>query len=417
MMNRNGVILGMLSLFLTMAFPIQAQDTTLSIIWRASDACTALDTLTDEYPSATISVNCVPETQWFDAIFIDFAAGIGADLVIMDTQFLGTATSRNYLTDLTTWAQSTLPLTDYDPALLTIHTTADGQLVALPLLPDVRMLAYRADIYQQAGLLPPTTWTGLLNQAQSLQTSDRIDYGYATSWSRQSDYVVSSWNHILWSFEGALWDQASYTADGVVNSDQAQQALTLANSLWQTAPPNAITYTPDDVIAAICTGTTAIVEIWATDANQITNPNTCDQSDNITFARVPAETAHFTSYGGDAIAIRASSQKQAESLAFLAWIQSDFVQERWILVGGFSGRTSINQATQDLAPYLPIFAESLPLVRDYWQLPEFQILRNIQQQYINLATSNQLDPIEALDTIAIEHQRIFDANYPITTQP
>ena len=46
-------------------------------------------------------VSCVPIDQWHDQIFADFAAKGGADLPILDSQFMGEAVKGNHLVDLT----------------------------------------------------------------------------------------------------------------------------------------------------------------------------------------------------------------------------------------------------------------------------------------------------------------------------
>ena len=63
---------------LVAVMPASAQDTELSIVWFAWPPCDLLDTITDDYEAATVNVTCVPIGQWYDQIFLDFAAGGGA---------------------------------------------------------------------------------------------------------------------------------------------------------------------------------------------------------------------------------------------------------------------------------------------------------------------------------------------------
>jgi hypothetical protein len=72
--------------------PASAQDKpNLSIVWFAWPPCDLLTNLVSTYPDANVTVSCVPIGQWHDQIFADFAAQGGADLPILDSQFMGEA--------------------------------------------------------------------------------------------------------------------------------------------------------------------------------------------------------------------------------------------------------------------------------------------------------------------------------------
>ena len=146
-MQRTVIILGFILIFAS-SFSVIAQDNTLNITWVESDECTLFNLLTNDYTQATINVRCVASTQWFDAIFIDIAGQSGADLFVMDTQFFGASTERNALLDLTDWYATNFDNGLIPSRVLDIHRTDESELVAMPLQADVRLLAYRADLYQ-----------------------------------------------------------------------------------------------------------------------------------------------------------------------------------------------------------------------------------------------------------------------------
>jgi multiple sugar transport system substrate-binding protein len=415
MLRKVSLLSVLMALLLTLA-PASAQDTELSIIWFAWPPCDLLDTITDDYPDATVTVTCVPIDQWFDQIFLDFAAGGGADLPILDSQFMGAAVAGGHVVELTEWMNENLPMDDYVPAALSAYAevpVGSGQLYSVPTMTDTRMLVYRKDVFEAAGFEPPTTWTELLEQAQAFKEGDLIENGYASHWNPGGDLVATTWNHILWSFGGELWDPATYQVEGILNTDVGVQAVEFAAELVKTAPDGAGAFNFDDVVAAMCNGSTAMVEIWYGFGGAFTNPESCAQAENIGFAVVPGETAHYISLGGMGISLSAYSENPEAALALIAWLQSDEVQLRWAREGGFPGRISILQSEDFLnaAPYTPAFAEAFLLVKDFWNLPEYQELLGIQQEYLNLAITGQMDAREALDTIAEEQQAILDENY------
>ncbi len=396
--------------------PATAQDTELSIIWFAWPPCDLLDTITDDYEDATVTVTCVPIGQWYDQIFLDFSAGGGADLPILDSQFMGAGVSGGHLVDLTDWMNETLPVDDYVPAALAAYgevPAGSGQFYSVPMMTDTRMLVYRTDVFEEAGFEAPTSWAELLEQAQALKDGDLIENGFATHWSPDGDLVATTWNHILWSFGGELWDSETYQVEGVLNSDAGVAAIDFASELWATAPDGAGSFGFDEVVGAMCNGTTAMVEIWYGFGGAFTSTDSCAEADNIGFAVIPGAEEHFISLGGMGISLSAYSENQEAGLALIEWLQSDDVQLRWAAEGGFPGRISILESDEFLnsAAYAPSFAEAFQYVKDFWNLPEYQEMLGIQQEYINLAITGQMDAAEALDLIAEEHQEILDDAY------
>lgn len=411
------VVLAVLVMFVIALIPAQAQeDTELSIIWFAWPPCDLLDTITDDYPDATVTVTCVPLAQWFDQIFLDFASGGGADLPILDSQFMGAAVEGDHIIELTEWMQENLPFDDYVPAALSAYgevPIGSGDYYSAPIMTDTRMLVYRTDAFEEASFETPESWSELLEQAQFFKESDIIENGFASHWSPDGDLVATAWNHVLWSFGGELWDPAEYQVEGVINSEAGIEAINFANQLWQTAPDGAGSFGFDEVVGAMCNGTTAMVEIWYGFGGAFVDPDSCAQAENIGFAVIPGEVEHFISLGGMGISVSAYSENQEAALDLIAWLQSDEVQLRWAREGGFPGRVSILESDDflDAAPYNPSFSEAFQLVKDFWNLPEYQEMLGIQQEYLNLAITGQMDPQEALDEIAMEHQEILDENY------
>lgn len=396
--------------------PVAAQETELSMIWFAWPPCDLLAAITADYPDAEVTVTCVPIGQWFDQIFLDFASESGADLPILDSQFMGAAVAGDHLVDLTEWMAENLAIDDYVPAALTAYgevPIGSGELYAAPLMTDTRMLVYRTDLFEDASFEPPATWSELLEQAQYFKDSDAVDYGYASHWSPDGDLVATTWNHILWSFGGELWDPETYQIEGILNDDFGVEAVDFARQLWETAPEGAGSFGFDETVSAMCNGSTAMIEIWYGFGGAFTSTDSCEYADRIGFAVVPGEEEHFISLGGMGVSVSKYTEDLDASLALLAWLQSDEVQLRWAAEGGFPARISVleSEEFQNAAPYTPSFAEAYLLVKDFWNLPEYNEMLGIQQEYLNLAITGQMDAQEALDIIAQEQQAIIDENY------
>lgn len=410
--------------------PAGAQDKpNLSIIWFAWPPCDLLTELVKDYPDANVTVTCVPIGEWRNQIFADFAAQGGADLPILDSQFMGEAVQGGFIADLTNFIQTDLPFDDFNQTALSYYAevpVGSGVFYSVPVITDTRMFVYRQDLFESADvqaayteatgaeLKVPESWSELLQIAQFFKETDFIDNGFATHWINDGDLVQTAWNHVLWSFGGELWDSSTYTVEGVLNNEIGVQAIEFANQIFQTAPEGAAAFGFTEVVDAICSGSTAMVEIWYGFGGAFTDPATCAQAENIGFGVVPGEVEHFISLGGQGISVSNFSPNQEAALAFIAWFQSDETQIKWVQGGGFPGRNSILASEEFLnaAPYNPSFAEAFQYVKDFWNLPEYAAMLSVQGEYLNLAISGQIDAQEALDEIAAEHQEILDEAYP-----
>ena len=390
--------------------------------------------LVKSYPNATVDVRCVPIAQWHDQIFTDFAAKGGADLVILDSQFIGEAVVGGHILDLTDWAKSNLNLSDFVPAALTAYgeyPPGSGKIVGLPAITDTHMLIYRKDLYNDPtvqadykaatgmDLKVPTTWDELLKQAQFFKNSNGkygVKNGYSAIWIGKGGYdeVATQVNQILWSFGGELWDPKTYKVEGVLNSDTNAKALAFAAELFKTSPDGAGNFSFNEMIGAMCDGSTAIGNVWFAFGATFIDKTACKEADNLGFGVVPGETKHVLSLGGQGLHISSYSKNPDAAKDFIKWFESPEVQLEWAKLGGQPGRkdTLASETYLNATPYNKYFAESYPLTKDFWNLPEYAQMLPITQEYYNLAVTGQMDPKQALDEIASEQQAILDKAYP-----
>ena len=392
----------------------------LTVIWFAWQPCEALGELSSRYEGAKVTVNCVPIAEWYNTTFTDFAAKGGADLTVMDSQWIGEAVTGGHVLDLTGFMAENVEVEDYVPAALSAYgeyPPGSQKYYGVALEGDTQMLVYRKDLFEQAGFEPPKTWSELLEQAKFFKESDLIENGYATYWCGTVacyDQVATVWNQMAWSFGGDLWDPATYKIEGIINSPENVEALTFAQELFKTGPEGAANFSFDETVGAICSGSIAMTTIWFGFGPAFLDPQSCTQAENLAFGIVPGEKEHFISLGGMGISVSAYTKNPEAALGYVAWLQSKDTQLEWARLGGFSARKSVLASDDFLnaTPYNPAFAESYLLVKDFWNIPEYAALLEPQMKYLNLAISGQMEAQEALDEIAIEQQEIIDEAYP-----
>jgi multiple sugar transport system substrate-binding protein len=405
----------------------------LTAVWFGP-ACEVLRELlvATPFPDARVTVNCVAFGEWHDTLFDGFEAGAGADLPILDSQFIGEAVAGGHLVELTDWLPGNVDVADYDPTALAAYgeyPPGSGRSYGVPLLADAMMLVYRQDLFADTEvraafraatgreLAVPATWTELLEVARFFNDSRWATDGFATHWCTEPacyDAGQTAWNEIAWSFGGQLWDPATYRVEGVLDGARNEAALALARALVGTGAPDASGYGFEETVRDLCTGNAALGAIWFSFGPRFTDASACPRAASLGFAVPPGEAEHVVSLGGQGLHVSAYSPHREQALAFVRWLSSAEMQAAWARAGGLSARRSVldSAAFQAAQPYHAPFAEAYGLVRDFWNLPEYFQLLAVQGRELGAALAGDKAPAAALSAMAAAQQAILDAAYP-----
>src|SRR3954469_17409710 len=92
---------------------------TLTFLWFEWPPAQALEELGKEYtktrPNVTVKVNTVPNAQWHDANFTQFAAHkTNFDMPILDSQNIGEAVTNGSILDISDWVKKNIDTSQYD---------------------------------------------------------------------------------------------------------------------------------------------------------------------------------------------------------------------------------------------------------------------------------------------------------------
>jgi multiple sugar transport system substrate-binding protein len=142
----------------------------------------------------------------------------------------------------------------------------------------------------------------------------------------------------------------------------------------------------------------------------LTNPKTNKYADKTGFFPAPAgPKGHFISIGGQGMSLSAYSKHQDEAKRFMKWFAQEDTQRKWSKLGGFTTNKKILQSDEfrRATPFNAAFADTLPYVRDFWAVPEYDQLLQSCQTHWNAAAVGSEKPKEAMDAVAREHTEIF----------
>ncbi len=284
----------------------------------------------------------------------------------------------------------------------------EGKHWAYPLAGYANVLNYRKDLFEEAGIAPPTTQEELLAAAQQLTEGDQ--YGIALLGAKGSA-VAQDYMSFLQQHGGAVLD-----ADGNVklNTPINVETLKFFGELFKYAPPGSTDYWWDQRETAFRNGTVAMMEGWSIARAGYENPEMSSIVGNVDVTAAPVSAGMEPKYGfgGWGIGINASSDatKQEAAWEFIKWITSEEIQKEWIKHDGAPIRRSTLEDPElnTLYPWFPLLLTSFEKGDgDYRpRIPQYSIIEDALGTYVNAFLVGQETAEDALN----KAQEQIDAN-------
>src|SRR3954449_2201354 len=408
------------------------QPLTLTFLWFEWPPAHALEELGKEYtktrPNVTVKVNTVPNPQWHDAIFTQFAARkTNFDIPVLDSQNIGEAVTNGSILDLTDFVKENIDTSQYNPYLLAAYgqypqnTTGkaepDAKTYGLPLLGDTWQMVWRKDLM---GDTPPATWEDMIAAAKKCQQDNPGMSGLAFHQAGTGDAAAVTYNVMNALYGGQLWDAKDRKIEGVINDAAGKKAMdVLVNQMVPLTPKGSSNWFIDEVNAAISQGKVCVGFQWIAAMGGLLDPKSSKLGktkeeilQKLDFAPLPKQDTDKVPLGGMGLHISRyiPKAKQAEALNFIKWFQTPEAQKKWAQLGGVPARNDVLKSPEflDAQPYNKVFTESVPRLKDFWNLPEYAKLLNVHSTQVNAAISGTQKPDPALDKLATEEQQILD---------
>src|SRR5436190_2542263 len=405
---------------------------TLTFLWFEWPPAHALEALGKEYtkirPNVTVKVNTVPNAQWHDAIFTQFAAHkTNFDLPVLDSQNIGEAVTNGSILDITDFVKKNIDTSQYDPYFLAAYgqypqaqtgeANPDAKTYGLPLLGDTWAMIWRKDLM---GDKPPATWDDMIAAAKSCQQKHPGMSGLAFHQAGSGDAAAVTYNVVNALYGGELWNPGDRKINGVINDAAGKKAMNvLVNDMVPLTPKGSSNWFIDEVNAAISQGKVCVGFQWIAAMGGLLDPKSSKLGKTkgqilkkLAFAPLPKEDTDKVPLGGMGLHVSRyiPKDKQAEALNFIKWFQTPEAQKKWAELGGVPARNDVLKSPEFLnaTPYNKVFTESVPRLKDFWNLPEYAKLLNVHSTQVNAAISGTQKPDPALDKLASEEQQILD---------
>ncbi len=414
--------------------------TELNILWAEWAPAAALQTLADWYAQETGIVVNVIQTPWSafpETFFAEMEKqGEAYDMVVGESMWLGLGATAGYYVELTDALTSEGIADSLVPAALARfaeYPGGSGQLWAYPLSGNLLGYAYRRDLFEdpkKMASFEKKHGYPLAVPEDFQQLRDAVEFftdpmegvmgiGLFTAMDQISltpGIITAGWQSVLFSF-GADWHDANNTIIGVVNTPEAAAAAQYYQDLYKCC--SALGAADADYSAILRTyskGQIAMAMMYFGFASLFSDPATNPYADVTGFFVNPrgADGQRYAVLGGQGVSIISftSPERQTASLDFVRWLAREDIQAEWAALTGTTCNTNVLESEEFLSssPIHAAYAESLPHVRDFWNVPEFDKLLGISQKQLHNFVIERTDPAQkVVDNIAQFQDQILQA--------
>jgi len=410
----------------------------MTILWAQWDPADYLQEIGNMYEAETgVKINVVQEPwESFLTLFNSemAAQGTSYDMVVGDSQWLGAnATNGNYveLTDFMNENGLTDSVTEATLQYYGEYPPGSGTYWAYPTEGDANGWAYRKDLFEDPDemaafeatygypLAPPETMEQLMDIAKFFTRPDEGLYGSAIYTQTTYDGLVMGFQNMLFSY-GADWSDENFNPEGVINSPEAVAALEFYRELYDCCqPPGMSNAFFAEVNDAMISGQAAMGMNYFAFFPALANPEVNPYAEDMGYFINPAGPTgeQFAALGGQGISVisHIDADRQQAALDFIKWFGSDEVQQEWGAVGGYSANKAVlaDPAFLEQTPYNAAFAETMGMVKDFYNIPIYDpLLFAARDEISKYVLGGEGDAQEILDAVAQLHTELLqDAGF------
>jgi ABC-type glycerol-3-phosphate transport system substrate-binding protein len=403
-------VLLVLAAGLTAGSPASAQGKSITLSMLAGYKEDVLRASLPEFEKKTgvkVVVDAAPFADLYKKQLLSLSTGGGRyDVLFMDEPWIPPLSE--FLLPLTE-RMKTLDLQDFVPTTVAAGAF-QGTQYAVPVDPNVQILVYRKDLFEQRGLKVPATWDELLAAAKAFHDPGKERYGIAVTAS--SDIQTALYMLLaMWSYGAELVDGSGR---GGLNTAAGRKGGEVFLELLKFTPPNVRSYNFADVNKVVQLGQAAMAIQWASGARPMEDKTRSTVAGKLGYAQVPKAVRQTPMRGVWTLGIAKNSANQDAAWQFATWLSGkEFGQAAVKFPSATSAihspRISVlkDPATKAALPYADTLLESLQITKERPRLREFADIQEHLRVTAGKLTAGELTLAAALKDIDAGTNRIL----------
>ncbi|MEJ1158435.1 ABC transporter substrate-binding protein [Prosthecomicrobium sp. N25] len=295
------------------------------------------------------------------------------------------------------------------------RTPAGGKLMGVPPNCNIHIVAYRADLFKQAGIEAPKTYDDVLAACKKVQNPPGL-YGFVTRGERGNGIRYDFSTFMLGHGVDVVADASGGDYTVTMNSPKVLAALNQFITLMKTcAPTNAGSLGQADVIQLMSSGKAAMVQTVIAAWGNYEDKTKSAVAGKVAAAPVPQAVPgqkagvaignwNFT------VPKNTPADRQKAAVAFMKWFLTGEAQRAYAEAGGIPVR--VDTLKSDLAQkpqfsWMPAYLASIEIGQPTLGFAESAEVEQVMGLRLNQALIGELAPAKALNLAADEIAAIF----------
>ncbi len=359
--------------------PIQAGKASGTInVWAWGNEGEILGEMTKQFeaenPGTKVNVTAVPVDAAHDKILTSVAGNQAPDVAMVGTTWMGELARTQTLDE----APASIDQSQFFKGARDTNVV-DGKTYGVPWYVETRVLYYRTDIAEKAGITEaPKTWDELKEAARAMQDKGGAKFGINLSTNNWQEYLP-----FVWQAGGDLANGTDFTLD----SPQAAEATGFYKSFADEGLSPNTTKQGFDITPAFVRGTHPMFFSGPWHMGLIEEAGGKDIKGNWAVAPMPTKETNTSFVGGSNWAVFKSTKNRDAAWKFVEWMSKPETQAKWYEV---SSDLPANQAAWDLPALtedknVKVFGEQLNNAKSPPPFPRWE--------EIGTSLNNELDKI------------------------